>query len=109
MKKSLLIFLITGLCSLPYLSEAWDGICPKCKVQGAQSRVYPGGCSASLIFCGSGYYDVNGNYNPPHDCNKITCKYSCSRGHEFIETMQPELNKDMFRTVCGFKNFTGSR
>lgn len=63
--------------------QTFDGKCPICKLEGKKSIVEPGMCSMTLMFCGNGYYDEDGNFHAPNDCNKTTCSYSCSNGHKF--------------------------
>lgn len=63
--------------------EVFDGICPICKSEGKTSKVYPGPCSTTAMFCGNGYYDELGKYHFPEPCNTTTCEYLCSNGHHF--------------------------
>lgn len=91
------------------IAHAFDGRCPQCMAEGATSKVYPGGCSATAIYCGSGYYDEAGYFVPPEDCNQTTCQYHCSRGHYFTDGLpKPRVTADMLhgsaRGVIQFQN-----
>jgi len=58
-------------------------ICPECKAQGLESRVYVGISSTTLMYC-QPFYDEKGEYHH-HDFNTTTTPYSCSNGHEWSE------------------------
>jgi hypothetical protein len=73
------------------MAGAFDGICPVCKKEGQKSTVTVGTCTSTLMFCGSGYYDEQGDFVPPSDCNHTSCSYRCSRGHEFTDGMKSML------------------
>lgn len=78
------------------IAHAFDGRCPQCMAEGAVSKVYPGACSSTVMYCGSGYYDESGRFHPPEDCNRTTCKYQCSRGHYFSDGLpSPRVTPDM--------------
>jgi len=108
-KKIILMAMVGCICLLSHYADAWDGICPKCKATRHQSRVYPGVCSSTLMFCGSGYYDINGNFVPPSECNKMTCSYSCSLGHSFTEEPKTELKSEVYHAVGKFNSYSTMR
>lgn len=57
--------------------------CSECIKEGRTSKVYIGGCMATLAACGSsGYYDEAGVYRPPSPCNTTSCSWECSNGHK---------------------------
>lgn len=58
--------------------------CPECKKAKLKSRVYPGIGSATLMYCRP-FYDEDGKYHF-HDLNTTTTSYSCSQGHDWVET-----------------------
>jgi hypothetical protein len=60
--------------------------CPECQKLGLKSKVFIGGCTSTLLNCGSGYYDEDGDYHPPDPCNTTTCEYTCSNGHTWMES-----------------------
>jgi hypothetical protein len=85
-----LIFLLCGLliASIVFAGESWDGKCPICKAEGKLSTVSVGMCMTTAMFCGNGYYDEQGNFHAPEQCNSTTCEYTCSNGHHFSEGMK---------------------
>ena len=62
--------------------------CPFCKTLNQTSEVYRDSCSLTSMWCGDGYWDENGAYHPPENCNKMTCHYYCNKGHEWSEEEQ---------------------
>ena len=75
---SLLLFL-----SSPASLE--DGRCSHCKRMGWKSTVAGatlGRCT--LLGCGGGYYDENGQFHPPTPCNVCSAETQCSNGHRVI-------------------------
>ncbi len=59
--------------------------CLECQKAGLKSKVYLDMCSATLVHCGNGYWDEEGNFHPPEPCNTTTCSYHCSNGHSWEE------------------------
>lgn len=80
------------------LGHAFDGRCPRCVAEGVTSKVYPGACFSTAMYCGSGYYDERGYFMPPEDCNHTNCEYRCSKGHYFTDGLpSPRVTPDMLR------------
>jgi hypothetical protein len=65
----------------------FNGKCPHCRALGLKSIVHIGACFSTLLFCGNGHYDEDGNYHSPDDCNSTSCEYTCSNGHKFYGGM----------------------
>ena len=61
--------------------------CPECVKEGKKSNVYPGMGTTTLAYCPP-YYDNDGTYHH-HDTNRTTMDYSCSKGHNWIESVRP--------------------
>jgi len=61
------------------------GKCSCCIEDKEKSKVYPGGCSSTLM-ARSSYYDEEGCLHY-HDPNYTTCYYSCSRGHKWSQIL----------------------
>lgn len=59
--------------------------CPICQKEGKKSTVRQTGAYSTLAYCGNGFYDEDGNFHPPRDCNQTTFSYSCSNGHTWSE------------------------
>jgi len=58
--------------------------CPVCQEKGMKSRVYMGTSSTTLVY-NPIWYDEDGNMQY-QDTNTTTTNYSCSKGHEWIES-----------------------
>lgn len=62
-----------------------DGKCSVCQKAGLKSTVVmDGGGSCTAMYCGSGYYDEDGKFHAPKDCNTCTYRGKCSRGHSIL-------------------------
>lgn len=61
--------------------------CSTCAKQGLRSRVTPGVGSMTLMYFAP-FYNEDGAYHH-HDGNTMTTPYSCSHGHEWMETSNP--------------------
>ena len=59
-------------------------ICPKCREDGLKSWVYPQGGMATAMYCPP-YFDEEGRYHI-HDYNTSEYFYSCSMGHDWVES-----------------------
>lgn len=58
--------------------------CPACIEKELKSRVYVGMSTSTLMYC-TPYYDEDGEYHS-HDSNTHATNYSCSNGHDWIES-----------------------
>lgn len=58
--------------------------CPECVEQGLKSRMYVG-YSTRTLMSAHPFYDEDGNYHHG-DPNKTTTNYSCSNGHQWVES-----------------------
>ncbi len=61
--------------------------CPTCVELGLRSRVTPGAGQRTLMYCPP-FYDEDGVLHS-HDANTTTTPYSCSNGHQWVETSKP--------------------
>lgn len=68
-----------------FLLVAFDGICPECKKHGMRSTVYRSQWTSATLMGTYEYWDEDGNYHYV-DPNYYTTRYSCSNGHEIVET-----------------------
>ena len=80
MKTSLMAIIILVIATA---AVAFDGRCPICKKEGLRSGVFLLGCMRTLMATNL-YYDEDGKLNFD-DPNITTCRYRCSRGHEFCD------------------------
>lgn len=58
--------------------------CPVCSEKELKSCVYVGMSTSTLMYCAP-YYDEDGEYHS-HDSNTHAINYSCSNGHDWIES-----------------------
>ena len=77
-----LVILVLLVCATAF---AFDGICPECKELGLKSTVTQLYGTTTLLNCGNGYWDEDGNYHAPEPCNTTTIHYECSQGHSWTE------------------------
>lgn len=63
-------------------------ICKECVVLGEESQVLVGNSLTTLMHCFP-YYDKKGVYHM-HDTNKTTNYYSCSNGHNWFSSSNPQ-------------------
>lgn len=93
-KLAVLILVISGLFlgavqssqyGLTYGIEPTKKFCPVCLATGQKSTISIGACMTTAMWCGNGYYDEDGNFHAPKECNKSTCDYTCSNGHSWAE------------------------
>ena len=80
MRKAM-VLAIMGLLLLD--GTFFEGRCPVCIEEGKKSTVIPGVWNTTLMYCGSGHYDENGQFHPPDDCNTSSATFTCSNGHSF--------------------------
>ena len=67
---------------LPSLINGRCSVCMKLKLK---STVRCNGVSScTVMYCGSGYFDENGDFNPPEPCNTCTTYCECSQGHTIV-------------------------
>lgn len=62
-------------------------ICPICKAQSKQSRVYELGGTVTAVYCPP-FYDEMGHRHD-HDSNIARYAYECSNGHSWSEKGAP--------------------
>jgi hypothetical protein len=60
--------------------------CPECINEGKKSKVFPGMCTVTAMYCAP-FYDEDGKYHH-HDSNITTTAYSCSEGHDWSDHYQ---------------------
>lgn len=58
------------------------GRCSVCMKENKESTVTcEAGFNCTAMYCGSGYYDKDGTFIPPPNCNTCTQTCRCSNGH----------------------------
>lgn len=60
-------------------------LCPICQKEGKKSTVRQTGAYSTLEYCGTGFYDEDGEFHTPRNCNQTIVSYSCSNGHTWSE------------------------
>ena len=62
--------------------------CEQCKKEGKKSMIFIGGTSCTAVFCGLGYWNEEGEFQPRKDCNTCSTTLSCSNGHVWEEELK---------------------
>ncbi len=60
-------------------------LCSWCEGQGLKSTIDIEGTTSTSAFCGYGYYNEEGYYVAPSNCNTNRTSYRCSQGHSWTE------------------------
>lgn len=77
--KFALLLLSYILQDAGYPAHLENGKCSACVRVGAKSKIYPGTCASTTMYCPP-FYDENGKYVDPK-CNVSSCDHSCTNGH----------------------------
>jgi len=70
----LLWFILSGFCMGE--SYNYDNI-EDCLLE--HNKCYQGGCSSTAMYCGDCWYEKDGSYHCPKECNTLSCNYYACR------------------------------